>query len=77
MKAKYLHENGNNTEYIICIDNLVVQISSIKVYSADFEPESHTEHFPTNAEARRVYHALCNRLETNNYTLEYKEVHKC
>ena len=73
MKAKYLHKNGINTEYIICMDNLVTQISGITVYNADFEPEAHTEHFPTIAEAQRVYRALCDRLEAKNYTLMYKE----
>lgn len=74
MKAKYLHQNGVNTEYVICVDNLVTQISGSTEYNECFIPESYTEQFTTVMDAQRAYHAICERLESRNYKCIYKEV---
>ena len=68
MLKKYLHPNKNNTEIIICIDNLCVHVSGLETYNPDFEPEASVEQYPTNAEARRAYRMLCVKLKRQWYT---------
>ena len=75
MKAKYQH-NGNDCmvyDYIICVDNIVVTVRINQITWTHAEQKTTTTVHITNAEARRVFWHLCQRLEKEGYECVYKE----
>jgi hypothetical protein len=74
MKAKY-EQYGNDCliyEQVICEDNVVVTVRTYYGSWIDTEPETKVRVCLTNAEARRMFHSICNKLEERHVCL-YKE----
>lgn len=75
MKAKYKHYGSDCIIYdqVICEDNIVV---TVRYYHGSWcidKPEVKTTVHLTNAEARSVFHHMCNSLEKAGYECIYKE----
>lgn len=75
MKAKYKHYGTDCIIYdqAICEDNIFVQVRSWKGSWAIEEPEAETKVCLTNAEARRLFYAFCEKHEKWGFDCEYKE----
>ena len=75
MKAKYKHYGNECIIYdaIYCDDNVVTTIRSYICSWADTQPEATVKVCLTNAEARRLFYAFCNKCEKHHYDCEYKE----
>ena len=74
MKAKYSHDGNECIIYdqIFVEDNLVVTVRSYKGCWID-TADSKTKVCLTNAEARRLFYAFCDKCEKEHYDCEYKE----
>lgn len=64
---KYIHQNGNNTEYVIQLDNNVLQLSSLENFNAAFYPECGVISYSTLSQARRMFVLTCDKLEKEGY----------
>lgn len=75
MKAKYSHYGNECIIYdqIFVEDNLVVTIRSYQGRYVPTEPDTETKVYLTNAEARRLFYAFCDKCEKEHYDCEYKE----
>ena len=67
---KYIHQNGKNTEYVIQIDNTVLQLSSSENFVATFEPECTVISYGTLSQARRMFVLTCDKLGNKGYKLD-------
>ena len=76
MKAKYRHYGNDCIIYdqVACVDNIFITVRSYNSCWFNAEPEITTKLCPTNAEARRMFYGICDRLEKKKYKCEYKEV---
>lgn len=75
MKAKYQHDGNECRIYdqVVCEDNVVVTVRSYLSGWFDSEPETTTKVCLTNAEARRLFHNICDKFEKQRYECVYKE----
>ena len=75
MKAKYKHYGNECIIYdaVYCDDNVVTTVRSYISGWFDAEPETTTKICLTNAEARRLFYAFCDKYEKEHYDCEYKE----
>jgi len=75
LKAKYQHYGNDCIIYdqVICEDNIVVTVQTIRGCCIDAEPQTTVTVCLTNSEARRGFVLLCDKLEKNGYECVYKE----
>lgn len=79
MKAKYQHYGNECIIYdqVICVDNIVVTVRTYYGSWCKDEPETEVKVCLTNAEARRAFWHICQRLEKEGHECVYKEELKC